>query len=198
MPSCLSSFADPRRPYSQPTTLYSLLTAATKAHNTYTRDASTGRGSDRHFLGLKAMLREGESHALLDDPLFQQSQDWVLSTSGLSAGDRFYGTGFGTIWENGYGVNCALFASFLTPNRSLTCPTLLSRRPRRQRHHQVWYRVEALVRRDVDRGVPQQPHRGAEGHEGRVRTGAGPRGAGCQAVGGGVEGLYVREGVRSI
>ncbi|ORY88754.1 acyltransferase ChoActase/COT/CPT [Leucosporidium creatinivorum] len=87
------------------TKLYDLLTIATKAHNTYTRDASTGRGSDRHFMGLKLMMREGESHALFEDPLFQQSQDWILSTSGLSAGDRFYGTGFGTIWPNGYGIN---------------------------------------------------------------------------------------------
>jgi carnitine O-acetyltransferase len=33
------------------------------------------------------------------------SQAWVLSTSGLSAGDRFYGTGFGTVWPEGYGIN---------------------------------------------------------------------------------------------
>ena len=90
----------------KPTKLYELLTAATKAHNTYTRDSSTGRGSDRHFMGLKLMMREGESHPLFSDPLFQESQDWVLSTSGLSAGDRFFGTGFGTIWPNGYGCNC--------------------------------------------------------------------------------------------
>lgn len=95
-----------------------MLTAATKAHNTYTRDASTGKGCDRHFMGLKLMMREGESHPLLEDPLFQQSQDWVLSTSGLSAGDRFYGTGFGTIWPNGYGTNCA--SSEVRMQRSFT------------------------------------------------------------------------------
>lgn len=72
-------------------------------------------------MGLKLMMREGESHALFEDPLFQQSQDWVLSTSGLSAGDRFYGTGFGTIWPNGYGINCTSSPSHfshnvLTPN----------------------------------------------------------------------------------
>lgn len=90
-----------------PTELYALLTAATKAHNAYTRDSSVGKGCDRHFLGLKALMREGESHPLFDDELFGQSQSWVLSTSGLSAGDRFYGTGFGTVWPNGYGCNCA-------------------------------------------------------------------------------------------
>ncbi|GAA5914862.1 hypothetical protein JCM6882_007824 [Rhodosporidiobolus microsporus] len=86
-------------------TLYSLLSTATKAHNAFTRDSSTGKGIDRHFMGLKLLLREGESHPLFDDELFAKSQEWVLSTSGLSAGDRFFGTGFGTIWPNGYGIN---------------------------------------------------------------------------------------------
>ncbi|KDE07333.1 hypothetical protein MVLG_02376 [Microbotryum lychnidis-dioicae p1A1 Lamole] len=88
-----------------PIELYELLTAATKAHNSYKRDSSTGKGLDRHFLGLQQNLREGESHPLFEDPLFTESQSWVLSTSGLSAGDRFYGTGFGTPWPNGYGIN---------------------------------------------------------------------------------------------
>lgn len=44
-------------------------------------------------------------HPLLSDPLFKDSQTWHLSTSGLSAGDRFFGTGFGTVWPDGYGIN---------------------------------------------------------------------------------------------
>ncbi|GAA6014251.1 hypothetical protein JCM10207_006147 [Rhodosporidiobolus poonsookiae] len=90
---------------SEPQELYALLTAATKAHNTSTRESSTGKGIDRHFLGLKLLLRDSESHPLFEDELFAKSQEWVLSTSGLSAGDRFFGTGFGTIWPNGYGIN---------------------------------------------------------------------------------------------
>ncbi|GAA6058072.1 hypothetical protein JCM3770_002247 [Rhodotorula araucariae] len=86
-------------------TRYALLSAATKAHNTYTKESSTGRGIDRHFLGLRLLLREGETHPLFDDPLFAKSQEWILSTSGLSAGDRFYGTGFGAVYPTGYGVN---------------------------------------------------------------------------------------------
>ncbi|BGP38767.1 hypothetical protein JCM10449v2_002704 [Rhodotorula kratochvilovae] len=86
-------------------TRYALLSAATKAHNTYTKEASTGRGIDRHFLGLRLLLREGESHPLFDDSLFGKSQEWILSTSGLSAGDRFYGTGFGAVYPTGYGIN---------------------------------------------------------------------------------------------
>ncbi|KAK4058251.1 hypothetical protein OIO90_000408 [Microbotryomycetes sp. JL221] len=87
------------------TSLYDKLTKATKAHNTFTRDSSVGKGCDRHFMGLKLMLRPGERHEFFEDELFQKSQDWILSTSGLSAGDRFFGTGFGTVWPQGYGIN---------------------------------------------------------------------------------------------
>jgi hypothetical protein len=35
----------------------------------------------------------GERAALFEDQLFERSQDWRLSTSALSAGDLFRGTG---------------------------------------------------------------------------------------------------------
>jgi hypothetical protein len=35
----------------------------------------------------------GERTALFEDPLFERSQEWKLSTSALSAGDQFRGTG---------------------------------------------------------------------------------------------------------
>ncbi|KAG9007905.1 hypothetical protein FRB94_013852 [Tulasnella sp. JGI-2019a] len=82
-----------------------LLTAATTAHNAFTRDASTGKGCDRHLQGLKWLLREGESSPFFEDELFAKSAEWKLSTSGLSAGTRFHGTGFGTVWPDGYGIN---------------------------------------------------------------------------------------------
>lgn len=90
-----------------PKVLYALLSAATKTHNTLTRESSTGRGIDRHLMGLRLLLRPDlkESHPLFEDELFGKSQEWVLSTSGLSAGDRFYGTGFGAVYPNGYGIN---------------------------------------------------------------------------------------------
>jgi carnitine O-acetyltransferase len=55
---------------------------------------------------LRLNLREGESHDLLEDPLYAKSQDYKLSTSGLSSGDRFFGTGFGAPDPDGYGINC--------------------------------------------------------------------------------------------
>lgn len=39
-------------------------------------------------------MQDGESSALFDDRLFGQSQEWKLSTSGLSAGLQFRGTGY--------------------------------------------------------------------------------------------------------
>jgi len=71
-----------------------LLSQAIAAHNTYTRDASTGKGCDRHLMGLRLMMREGEKSPLLDDEFFSKSAEWKLSTSGLSAGTRFFGTGY--------------------------------------------------------------------------------------------------------
>ncbi|KAJ7030394.1 acyltransferase ChoActase/COT/CPT [Mycena alexandri] len=84
-----------------------LLHNALHAHSTLMREATSGRGIDRHLLGLKLMLRplSGEESALLDDELFQRSQKWRLSTSGLSAGNFFRGTGFGATYEDGYGIN---------------------------------------------------------------------------------------------
>ena len=35
-----------------------------------------------------------ERAALFEDPLFERSQEWKLSTSALSAGDLFRGTGY--------------------------------------------------------------------------------------------------------
>ncbi|KAJ6576609.1 acyltransferase ChoActase/COT/CPT [Mycena vulgaris] len=84
-----------------------LLHHAMHAHSSLTREAATGRGIDRHLLGLRLMLRplSGEEAALLDDNLFQRSQTWKLSTSGLSAGNLFKGTGFGATYDDGYGIN---------------------------------------------------------------------------------------------
>ncbi|KAJ7104046.1 acyltransferase ChoActase/COT/CPT [Mycena belliarum] len=84
-----------------------LLHHALHTHSTLTREAATGRGIDRHLLGLRLMLRplSGEEAPLFDDELFQRSQTWKLSTSGLSAGNLFRGTGFGAMYDDGYGIN---------------------------------------------------------------------------------------------
>ncbi|EJD06449.1 carnitine acetyltransferase [Fomitiporia mediterranea MF3/22] len=82
-----------------------LLRQAVKTHALLTKAAATGKGIDRHLLGLRLLMKDGESSPLFDDELFTRSQEWKLSTSGLSAGTYFRGTGFGAPYHDGYGVN---------------------------------------------------------------------------------------------
>ena len=71
---------------------------AVQTHTALTRAAIVGRGCDRHLLGLRCMMQaeNNEHHKLFEDSMFRCSQTWKLSTSALSAGDQFRGTGFGT------------------------------------------------------------------------------------------------------
>ena len=76
-------------------TRLALLHRAVQTHTTLSRHAATGRGIDRHLLGLRLMIRPdaGERTSLFEDPLFERSQEWKLSTSALSPGKFFRGTG---------------------------------------------------------------------------------------------------------
>jgi len=65
------------------------LREAIEAHKTYGARAMSGHGVDRHLMGLRLVMKEGESSPLFEDELYGLSQEWLLSTSGLSAGDRF-------------------------------------------------------------------------------------------------------------
>lgn len=96
---------------------YKLLVKATSAHRTYTQIASDGHGCDRHLLVLRLLnadhqvlnakgeLVNVDMHPIFTDPIYGQSQIWRLSTSGLHAGIRLMGTGFGTVYPDGYGIN---------------------------------------------------------------------------------------------
>ncbi|KAE8215189.1 hypothetical protein CF327_g1503 [Tilletia walkeri] len=90
--------------------LFQLLTAATTSHNSQTKTSSMGGGIDRHLLGLRLVFaasppRGADVPEVFKDDLFAESQGWKLSTSGLSAGDRLAGTGFGAGFPDGYGIN---------------------------------------------------------------------------------------------
>ncbi|CEP14095.1 hypothetical protein [Parasitella parasitica] len=96
---------------------YDLLVKATSAHRTYTQIASDGYGCDRHLLVLRLLnadhqmlnvqgeLEPAAIHPIFTDPVHAESQTWRLSTSGLHAGIRLMGTGFGTVYHDGYGIN---------------------------------------------------------------------------------------------
>ncbi|KAF9267867.1 carnitine acetyltransferase [Marasmius fiardii PR-910] len=92
-------------PHTNRDSKYAFLKRAIQTHTRLTREAATGRGIDRHLFGLQKMLHGNEHTELFDDPLFSRSQEWKLSTSGLSAGHLFRGTGFGAAYEDGYGIN---------------------------------------------------------------------------------------------
>ena len=72
----------------------SRLREAIEAHNVYTKNVLQGKGIDRHLLGLRLLMEKGETSELFEDELFWRSQDWRLSTSGLTPGVRFMGTGY--------------------------------------------------------------------------------------------------------
>ncbi|KAI9219774.1 acyltransferase ChoActase/COT/CPT [Blastocladiella britannica] len=81
---------------------------AAATHQSVMRKASQGLGCDRHWLGLKLMLREGEpAPAMFADPSFALSQSFRLSTSNMSPGTYLQG-GFGAVTANGYGINYAV------------------------------------------------------------------------------------------
>ncbi|EPQ54332.1 acyltransferase ChoActase/COT/CPT [Gloeophyllum trabeum ATCC 11539] len=85
---------------------YRALCRAVQRHVVLTREAATGKGIDRHLLGLEFVRQPSEpTPALFEDPLYELSREWKLSTSGLSAGHLFKGTGFGSPYRDGYGIN---------------------------------------------------------------------------------------------
>ncbi|RCH80081.1 hypothetical protein CU098_005363, partial [Rhizopus stolonifer] len=95
---------------------YELLVKATTTHRLYTQTASDGYGCDRHLFSLRLLNADHQMyvngrretvpmHPIFTDPVFAESQHWRLSTSGLHAGIRLMGTGFGTVYHDGYGIN---------------------------------------------------------------------------------------------
>ena len=70
-------------------------------------------------MGLKVLLRPGETHQLFEDEMYAKSQEWKLSSSGLTAGERLMGGQFGSAWPDGYSVSCkfghSALASFPFP-----------------------------------------------------------------------------------
>ncbi|TPX30708.1 hypothetical protein SmJEL517_g05790 [Synchytrium microbalum] len=81
------------------------LRKACDSHVEYVTAASNGKGVDRHLMGLRVLMQEGESAAIFKDPAYSKSNDFRLSTSGLFPGERMLGSGFGAVCEDGYGIN---------------------------------------------------------------------------------------------
>lgn len=106
------------------------LTALHKAidhHTTSMSNASSGRGVDRHLLGLRILANGngGPTPAIFADPSFAASMRYLLSTSNLTPAQEFFG-GFGPMYTEGYGIAYALRPNGVCPfywcvcGRSLT------------------------------------------------------------------------------
>ncbi|KAG9021682.1 Carnitine O-acetyltransferase mitochondrial [Serendipita sp. 407] len=83
-----------------------LLVAATKKHINDAQDAGAAMGIDRHLLGLRMLVQDGDGDKALElfnDPLFQRSKKWVLSTSAIFS-KHFHVYGWGEVVPDGFGV----------------------------------------------------------------------------------------------
>jgi carnitine O-acetyltransferase len=103
-----------------------LFQAAIKSQSVYMREASTGKGIDRHMLGLRCMIQPDElpKATMFTDPSYLQSMYFKLSTSNMSPGKYYYG-GFGPVVPEGYGINYAIGKDDLKFSISCkkSCPT---------------------------------------------------------------------------
>ena len=79
-----------------------------ESHKRFVVQASNGQGVDRHLLGLRCMLKEGEEMPALFDDIYLRSLSFNLSTSNVSPGEVYDGLGFGPATESGYGINYSL------------------------------------------------------------------------------------------
>lgn len=81
-----------------------LFALAARKHIERARLAGSGQGVDRHLLGLRSLVADGEDvPALYADPLFLRSKNWVLSTSALNS-QYCIGYGWGEVVPEGFGV----------------------------------------------------------------------------------------------
>ncbi|CAI4047744.1 hypothetical protein SKDZ_13G0940 [Saccharomyces kudriavzevii ZP591] len=88
-----------------------------KEHSNYLKNAANGHGVDRHFFGLKNMMKPDSDQVppLFKDPLFNYSSTWLISTSQLSS-EYFDGYGWSQVNDNGFGLAYMLNNNWLHIN----------------------------------------------------------------------------------
>jgi len=85
-----------------------LFRKAAARHMEYAGWAAAGQGVDRHLLGLKKLLREGEPvPEIYTDEAFGKTNHWELSTSNLSS-PLLDGWGYGEVVPDGYGLSYSI------------------------------------------------------------------------------------------
>eukprot|EP01097_Dermamoeba_algensis_P004438 TRINITY_DN2897_c0_g1_i1.p1 TRINITY_DN2897_c0_g1~~TRINITY_DN2897_c0_g1_i1.p1 ORF type:complete len:476 (+),score=109.13 TRINITY_DN2897_c0_g1_i1:454-1881(+) len=102
---------------------FSLLKKAVESHVDYMKAALSGKGCDRHFLGLSQMVQSGEDMPeIFFDSGFLKSSHFGISTSNISPSNNYLG-GFGPVKEDGYGCCYVIGPNFikLTVSSKTTC-----------------------------------------------------------------------------
>lgn len=78
--------------------------AACKQHVKYLSEAADGRGVDRHFFGLKQMLKPNEPvPEVFTDPVFGYSSTWFISSSQIPS-EYFQSWGWSQVIDEGFGL----------------------------------------------------------------------------------------------
>ncbi|KAF8554621.1 acyltransferase ChoActase/COT/CPT [Imleria badia] len=93
------------------------------------QDTSSQDTTPRGKATSQPVSASGPSVSLFEDTIFNKSQEWRLSTSGLSEGWWFRGTGFGSPYEDGYGINYLIgpnAVKFCVESKH-SCPTTSTR-----------------------------------------------------------------------
>ncbi|KAJ3416921.1 Carnitine O-acetyltransferase mitochondrial [Chytridiales sp. JEL 0842] len=77
---------------------------AISSHVKYMADCVDGRGVDRHLLGLKLLVANGEKMPeIFTDKAFAYTKHWNLSTSQITS-EYYEGYGWGEVVPDGYGI----------------------------------------------------------------------------------------------
>ncbi|KAI8323117.1 acyltransferase ChoActase/COT/CPT [Martensiomyces pterosporus] len=81
-----------------------LFREALNKHTRLVREAVEGQGVDRHLLGLRMVLKPGESKpGIFEDPAYAYSSHWYLSTSQISS-EHYTSYGWSEVTPKGYGI----------------------------------------------------------------------------------------------
>ncbi|KAJ3356447.1 Carnitine O-acetyltransferase mitochondrial [Allomyces javanicus] len=122
-------------PSTTPDERVALCKKAIAYHGKYMKDASEGKGVDRHLLGLRLLVQPGEPQpSIFADPAYAGSCHWNLSTSQLTS-EYFDGYGWGEVVADGYGL------AYMIKNNSIHVNIVSQKLGAQQLRH---YMVEAL------------------------------------------------------
>ncbi|KAJ2617903.1 Carnitine O-acetyltransferase mitochondrial [Coemansia sp. RSA 1365] len=77
---------------------------ALATHSLLVKEAVNGQGVDRHLLGLRMLVKQGEEMpGIFEDPAYSYSSHWYLSTSQVSS-ENFTSYGWSEVTPKGYGI----------------------------------------------------------------------------------------------